>query len=779
MRSWLRASWSTERAMLVVSLATLLWAGVAGAGAVGDLVDNHPRLVLAFLAALALGELGRVRMPGGRLTAPVATASAMALAFTALLSGESPFASGTSLVVLVASLGSLLGLGLRLLWRREVAAYLVQARILGAAVVAALDRGLLVDGRSLWQWQVDPTRSIPLVAAALVLASGVGVYIEVVLAALVRAEREHAPARATLRDDLGEAQALTISLVTAGPLTALLAPVLGLAALPFALFPMMLTFIAVQRYAANQATLRQMIATLSRLTEAGGYAPLPMLSASLRSRWRWVARWGSPSASCATWSMRRSCTTSARSRCVSRSPGVPPSSPPPTTSAGSRPTGPGSCAGRASWTMSPRSWRSRRPPTGWSASWATRCPSPAGSSRSPTPTRTSPEAPRLLRERASEPWSASTSGWATSTTRPSSTPSPGRCSLAPVDQRGAGCPAPPRPARSPRTLWGRGLSSIVGGRHAPDDDRHAGRADAVDAHQQAGPGPGDGWPGPGQGQGSVRTGMPPTPSRGPAGPDGRAGVVFDLDGTLVDSEPYWVRGFTSGLSTILAHRGYGTHRLEPGEMVRFQGGRVPDSVRAILDSLRLPLARITDQVELDGIVAEVVDSVTAEFVAAPTPIPAVVRGARELHRQGVPLAIASSSPAGFIDAVVGVLDLAAVFPVRVSAVGLPLGKPDPSVYRLTLGALSARAELSVAVEDSAVGVLAAVRAGLRCLWLLPAEDAEHPSARVAELTGLAVRAGGGAPSRARIEEQVRMSSTVDPGAVIRILDELRQEARRP
>ncbi len=273
MRPRLGRVWSVERAVLVLAIGTFLWAAVAGGGGVVDLLRNQPRLVLTYLTALALGAMGRVKMPGGRLTAPVATASAMALPFTVLLSGESPFTSGTSLVVLVASVGSVLGLGLRRLWRREIAAHLVQARILGAAVVAALARELAFNGTSLWQWQLNPSRSIPLVAAAMVAISAVGVYLEVVLAALVRAEREHVSARAALRDDLGEAQAVTVSLVTAGPLAALLSPVLGLAALPFALFPMVLTYFAVQRYTANQAIFRQMIGTLSRLTEAGGYTP--------------------------------------------------------------------------------------------------------------------------------------------------------------------------------------------------------------------------------------------------------------------------------------------------------------------------------------------------------------------------------------------------------------------------------------------------------------------------------------------------------------------------
>lgn len=250
--------------------------------------------------------------------------------------------------------------------------------------------------------------------------------------------------------------------------------------------------------------------------------------------------------------------------------------------------------------------------------------------------------------------------------------------------------------------------------------------------------------------------------------------MFDLDGTLVDSEPYWVRGFTSGLSAVLEGRGFGTYHLDPAEMARFQGGRVPDSVRAILDWLQLP--RAVDQPELDSIVDAVIDYVTAEFVASPDSIPEAVSAARELHRHGVPLAIASSSAATFIEAVVDVLDLDVVFPVRVSAVGLPLGKPDPSVYHLALAALAVPPELSLAVEDSPVGVLSAVRAGMRCLWFLRDGGAMDPPARLAELTS---RAGAGPPSPDQIEGQVRVSSTVDPQAVMQILDELTPKDRRP
>ena len=210
-----------------------------------------------------------------------------------------------------------------------------------------------------------------------------------------------------------------------------------------------------------------------------------------------------------------------------------------------------------------------------------------------------------------------------------------------------------------------------------------------------------------------------------------SGVIFDLDGTLVDSEPFWVRGFSTGLSRILEVRGYGFHHLDPSDMRKFAGGRVPDTIADILQSLRLE-GRIDDS-ETDAIVQDVLNFVTDQFVADPAPIPEAVSTARALHADGVPMAIASSSAPSFIEAVLDVLKLQDVFPVRVSAVELPRGKPDPAVYLLALQQMGLPALRTVAVEDSRVGVAAAVNAKMRCLWYLPGET-EGSLAGRADLT---------------------------------------------
>jgi hypothetical protein len=102
----------------------------------------------------------------------------------------------------------------------------------------------------------------------------VGIAVELVLSAAVRSERQRTPWLAALRDEFGEAAPLTFAVVASGPMVALMAPVLGLLSLPVALFPLAITYVAVDRYMQNRVTYRQTIATLSHLTEDGGYTPV-------------------------------------------------------------------------------------------------------------------------------------------------------------------------------------------------------------------------------------------------------------------------------------------------------------------------------------------------------------------------------------------------------------------------------------------------------------------------------------------------------------------------
>ena len=96
------------------------------------------------------------------------------------------------------------------------------------------------------------------------------------------------------------------------------------------------------------------------------------------------------------------------------------------------------------------------------------------------------------------------------------------------------------------------------------------------------------------------------------------------------------------------------------------------------------------------------------------PRPGVVRLADEALAAGWALAVASTSAEESVRAVVR--RVLAERPVRVVAGdAVPAKKPDPAVYELALRELGVAPDEAVAVEDSRIGLLAAVGAGLTCV----------------------------------------------------------------
>lgn len=193
-------------------------------------------------------------------------------------------------------------------------------------------------------------------------------------------------------------------------------------------------------------------------------------------------------------------------------------------------------------------------------------------------------------------------------------------------------------------------------------------------------------------------------------------IIFDLDGTLVDSEPYWAHGFSRGLSQIVSERGLGQFDLRPEDMQRFEGGRVPDTVKRVLVSVGL--ANL-DPGTMQDIVGDVVTRVSATFLEDPKPITPAVEAAKYLAERGFTLGLASASAPSFIDAALTAIGLADVFPVRESAFALAKGKPDPEVYTRALDRLGSYPSVSLAIEDSPVGVGAALNAGMVAVWVKP------------------------------------------------------------
>ena len=280
----------TESAVVSAAVVLVLVASVAQHAAMAEALRHHAAVLAAFVVAIAVGELIRVRMPSGRVASPVASGSAIGLAVLGPMEGHSLFDVPAGVVTLVVAVALGLGMVLRSLLGRSVEWYIIAARTVGVAVTVILFRSIPLDGQTAWTWLAEGTREPAVVALTMLGAAAAGLYADLLLTGLVRAQRSGVPMSGAVREELEEAQAVTFGVLAAGPLVAFLAPVVGLLALPLGLLPMMLTNVAVKRYSANRATYRQTIATLSRLTDVAGYTPTGHAS-RVAERSVSIARW--------------------------------------------------------------------------------------------------------------------------------------------------------------------------------------------------------------------------------------------------------------------------------------------------------------------------------------------------------------------------------------------------------------------------------------------------------------------------------------------------------
>lgn len=180
-----------------------------------------------------------------------------------------------------------------------------------------------------------------------------------------------------------------------------------------------------------------------------------------------------------------------------------------------------------------------------------------------------------------------------------------------------------------------------------------------------------------------------------------SGVIFDMDGVLVDSEPL-------SMGTI-------------AEVVAEHGGQASPAILAELTGISLDealsaVASASGRVLDTGVLRESYDArYLPRLRALAAPTPGLTRLMTALAAAGVPMGLASSSSLAEIDAVVTTLDLRDALRAIGSAQEVARPKPAPDVYRLAIERLGAGPGGVVAIEDSATGLAAATAAGLRCV----------------------------------------------------------------
>jgi HAD superfamily hydrolase (TIGR01509 family) len=179
-----------------------------------------------------------------------------------------------------------------------------------------------------------------------------------------------------------------------------------------------------------------------------------------------------------------------------------------------------------------------------------------------------------------------------------------------------------------------------------------------------------------------------------------AAILWDMDGTLVDTEPYWM---ATEAALAEAHGAVWTHE----DAMSLVGNDLLTSGRYIKERMALPYSpEEIVELLLDGVVARVQHAVPW------------CPGARELllalHDAGVPCGLVTMSYQRFVAPILEHLP-PETFRVIVTGDLVDNGKPHPEPYETAAAALGLDPADCVAIEDSSTGATSAEAAGCQVL----------------------------------------------------------------
>ena len=155
-------------------------------------------------------------------------------------------------------------------------------------------------------------------------------------------------------------------------------------------------------------------------------------------------------------------------------------------------------------------------------------------------------------------------------------------------------------------------------------------------------------------------------------------IVFDLDGTLIDSVP----DIHSAINVALILEG--VRPLTLPEARGFIGHGIPNLVRCAREARDIP------EEAQERLVAEMIRAYMENPEPLTAPFPGVVEALEALQAQGHRLALCTNKAMAPTKLVLDQLDLARFFEVVIGGDSLPTRKPDPAMLHATFEAMGAR-----------------------------------------------------------------------------------------
>lgn len=178
-------------------------------------------------------------------------------------------------------------------------------------------------------------------------------------------------------------------------------------------------------------------------------------------------------------------------------------------------------------------------------------------------------------------------------------------------------------------------------------------------------------------------------------------ILFDMDGTLIDSEPLWRE------AQVEVYPRYGMD-VTYDMLEETMGMRLDEIVEHWME-------KFGTTVDVEEVALQVNERALALILEKGEPRVGVEKALSVVKKMGYKTAVASSSDKEVMERILDKLGVTKDFDLIHSAQKEIHGKPHPAVYLATAEALGVEPSDCVVVEDSVNGVLAAKAAHMKCI----------------------------------------------------------------